>query len=100
MDHFHQSSEIQDRGHNTCPSENAEFVHLLLSAATDTIPHGFCKAYTPCWTAESERLLKEPNKFRKRDTAQALIEALDTECLKHWKELVESTDFTHSNCKA
>ena len=39
----------------------AEFVHLL-SAATDTILHGFRKPSTSIWTAESERILKEHNK--------------------------------------
>ena len=64
------------------------------------MPCDFRKTYTPCWTAETERLLKKHNKTGNPDVVQALIEALDTERLKCWKELVESTDFTHSSRKA
>ena len=60
----------------------------------------FRKVYTHCWTAETERLLKEHNKTGNPDVVQALIEPLDTERLKCWKALVKLVDFTHSSHKA
>ena len=64
------------------------------------MPRGFHNTDTPCWIVETERLLKEHNKTGNPDVAQALFAAFDTERLKHWKELVESIDFTHGSCKA
>ncbi|CAM5121155.1 unnamed protein product [Eretmochelys imbricata] len=82
------------------PRNFGHFTNILKSSAKKYIPRGHHKTFTPCWTKESEPLLREYEKNGNPDKATALLESLKSVHLERWKETVESLDFTHSSRKA
>uniref|UniRef100_H3A7T0 Endonuclease/exonuclease/phosphatase domain-containing protein n=1 Tax=Latimeria chalumnae TaxID=7897 RepID=H3A7T0_LATCH len=71
------------------------FINLFKVAVKTNIPHGYRKAYTPCWSVDSEALLKEFRTTGNPAAATALLESLNST-----RKAMQSLDFTHSSRKA
>ena len=72
----------------------------MLTGAKKHIPRGVRKQYIPCWTPESENLLREYDETGDQDTAEQLLNSLQHDRRNRWVQLVESMDFTRSSRQA
>ena len=76
------------------------FTKLILTGAKKHIPRGVRKQYIPCWTPESENLLREYEETGYQDTAEQLLNSLQDERRNRWVQSVESMDITRSSRQA
>ena len=76
------------------------FTKLILRSAKKYIPRGQRSTYIPCWTEESQDLLKRYEETQDQSIAEELLTSLQNGRCKKWQETVENTDFCHSSRKA
>lgn len=79
------------------PDNYSRFINLIKTAAKKLVPRGHRHNYTPCWTKECEKLLKEYERDGNEVNADKLIALLDEERRNRWTQAMNEIDFTHSS---
>ena len=73
------------------------FCKLILKTSKKFIPRGVRKQYIPCWTTNSEELLKKYEETQDQEIAEELLESLLENRKQRWIEVVENMDFRRSS---
>ena len=82
------------------PENFQHFVNSVHKAAKSSIPRGYRKSYIPGWDDTCSNLYDLFNATGDSDAADSLIQRLNDNRTKIWKDKTASLDFTHSSRKA
>ncbi|UYV65983.1 hypothetical protein LAZ67_3006060, partial [Cordylochernes scorpioides] len=81
------------------PSNYFRFVGLLMKAGRKFIPRGHRKEYIPGWDKNTEELYRRYKDSDNEETAEMLINQLNSSRKEKWMQTVSDLDLTHSSRK-
>ncbi|UYV64706.1 hypothetical protein LAZ67_3001719 [Cordylochernes scorpioides] len=81
------------------PSNYFRFVGLLMKAGRKFIPRGHRKEYIPGWDKDTEELYRRYKDSDNEETAEMLINQLNSSRKEKWMQTVSNLDLTHSSRK-
>ncbi|UYV81411.1 hypothetical protein LAZ67_20001112 [Cordylochernes scorpioides] len=81
------------------PSNYFRFVGLLMKAGRKFIPRGHRKEYIPGWDKDTEELYRRYKDSDNEETAEMLINQLNSSRKEKWMQTVSDLDLTHSSRK-
>ena len=76
------------------------FVKSVIESAKSSIPRGFRKAYTPGWNKTCTDLYNQYQTAPNTQTAHQLLDELDAQRKKNWKDRTAQMNFKQSSQKA
>lgn len=83
-----------------CIENYEHFIKVIINTTKKYISRGYRKNYVPGWNDECETLCTPFKHSSNYKDAKKTLETLINQCYKRWVQLIEKTNFKHSNCKA